>query len=80
MDAACVLEKNEGGTKIMHIFVKIGGIKIKGGIKTKLLMHIFALSFLIFSQILSLATLARLHFIFIPQSGDAEHIGLRQRW
>jgi len=25
MDAACVLEKNEGETKIMHIFVKIGG-------------------------------------------------------
>ena len=25
MDAACVLEKNRGATKIMHIFTKVGG-------------------------------------------------------
>ena len=38
--------KKEGGTKIMHIFVRIGGgRKIKGGRKTKLslLKHTFAL-------------------------------------
>jgi len=30
MDAACVLEKKRGGTNIMHIFVKIGGGKLRG--------------------------------------------------
>ena len=40
MDAACVLEKI-GGTKIIHIFVKIGGRKIKGEERLK---HMFALS------------------------------------
>jgi len=34
--------KKRGGTKIMHIFVKIGGRKVKGGRKTKLLEHNFA--------------------------------------
>jgi len=74
MDAACVLEKNEGGTKIMHIFVKIGGEeKLKGEERLNCLntyLHRFPL---IFSKIFSLAPLARLHFIFIPHSGDAEH-------
>ena len=74
MDAACVLEKTKGNENHAY-FRENWGEKIKGGLrKTKLLKHIFALSS---SKIFSLATLARLLFIFISQSGDAEHI--RQR-
>jgi len=48
----------------MHIFIKVGGGKIKGR-KIKLLKHVFALYTLpiIFLKIFSLATLARLRFI-----------------
>ena len=69
-------KKNEGGTKIMHIFVKIGGgeEKLRGEeILNYVSTYLHCLP-LIFSKIFSLAPLAWLHFIFIPQSGDAEHI------
>jgi len=48
----------------MHIFIKVGGGKIKGR-KIKLLKHVFVLYSIpiILSKIFSLATLARLHFI-----------------
>jgi len=48
-----------------------GEEKLRGQLKKLNYLHILALSS---SKIFSLATLARLHFIFIPQSGDAEHI------
>ena len=55
-----ILDKR--GTKSMHIFIKVGGIKEK---KIKLLKHVFVLCSLpvILSKIFSLATLTRLRFI-----------------
>jgi len=45
----------------MHIFIKVGAkIKLR---KIKLLKHVFASLPIIVSNIFSLATLARLHFI-----------------
>jgi len=60
IDAACVLEKR--GMKSMHIFIKVGKIKVT---KIKLLKHLFPLYSLhiIFLEIFSLATLARMRFI-----------------
>ena len=61
----------------MHIFVEIGGEKNKGGGEERLIKHMFALSPSYFLKNF-LARYARLiislHFMFIPQSGDAEHI------
>ena len=66
MDAAYVLEKR-WGTKIMHIFLKEGGRKIRRKRKIKLLKHTIALYicivFLSLSKMFSLAMFARLHFI-----------------
>jgi len=67
------LKKREG-TKIMHIFVKTGGKeKLRGKRLNYVSTYLHCLP-LIFSKIFSVATLARLHFIFIPRSGDTEHI------
>jgi len=41
MDTACILEN--GGMKIMYIFLKVEGKKIMGERKTKSLKHVFAL-------------------------------------
>ena len=49
MDAACVLEKTRGERKSCIFLWKLGGRKIKGGRKTKLLKHI-CIVFLLFSQ------------------------------
>ena len=74
MDAACVLEKNEGGTKIMHISVKIGAEeKLRGEERLNYVSIYLHCLPLIFSKIFSLATLARLHFIFIPNQGPGTY-------
>ena len=60
----------------MHILVKIGGEeKLRGEERLNYLstcLHCFPL---IFSKIFSLATLARLHFIFIPNQGTRNIYG-----
>jgi len=56
MDGACVQKNTQGGTKIMHIFIKVGERKIWGErmIMPKLLKYMFAYLFpLTFSKIFS---------------------------
>ena len=68
------LKKNEGGRKSCIFSWKLGEQKLRGEERLNYLstyLHCFPL---IFSQNVSLAPLARLHFIFINQSGDAEHM------
>ena len=66
--------KKRGGTKIMHIFVKIGGKeKLRGKVRINYLSTYLHCLPLIFSKLFSLATLTPLHFIFITKSGNAKH-------
>ena len=52
--ASCILEKDRVGMKIMHIFMKVGGSKIKGGKKDlsylSTYLHYWYVVFLLFSQ------------------------------
>jgi len=63
MDAACVLEKTRGERKSCIFSWKLGGRKIKGGRKTKLLKHILH-CFLLFSQKFSRSLRSLDYFLF----------------
>ena len=66
------LWKNEGERKSCIFSWKLGGRKIKGGGGEERLNYLSTYLHrlpLIFSKIFSLATLARLHFIFTPNQG-----------
>jgi len=73
MDAACVLEKTRGERKSCIFSWKLGEEKLRGEERLNYLSTYLHRLPLIFSKIFSLATLARLHFIFSPQLGDTEH-------
>jgi len=60
--------KKRGGRKSCIFSWKLGGRKIKGGRLNYLSTYLHRLP-LIFSKNFSLATLARLHFIFTPNQG-----------
>ena len=66
--------KNEGERKSCIFSWKLGGRKIKGEERLSYVSTYLHWLPLIFSKIFSLATFARLHFIFIPQSGDARGV------
>jgi len=71
MDAACVFEKTRGNENHAYFRENWGEEKLREGGEERLnylstYLHRLPL---IFSKIFSLATLARLHFIFTPNQG-----------
>ena len=73
MDAACVLEKTRG-TKIMHIFVKNGGRKIKGVERLNYSSACLHCLPLIFSKIFSLAIRSLDYILFSSPNQGTRNI------